>query len=71
VCVVGCTTRDTIRDTTCYGCPTEICVDTTELPGNVVSITTCDTDNKITIDGLNPCITYRPSKGQTGMIRHA
>jgi gliding motility-associated-like protein len=66
VCVVGCTTRDTIRDTTCYGCPTEICVDTTELPGNVVSITSCAGDNKITIDGLNPCVIYRPETGQLG-----
>jgi gliding motility-associated-like protein len=66
VCVVGCTTRDTIRDTTCYGCPTEFCVDTTELPGNVVSITTCAGDNKITIDGLNPCVIYRPETGQLG-----
>ena len=66
VCVVGCTVKDTIRDTTCYNCPVPVCVDTTELPGTVISITTCDTDNKVTIDGLNPCITYTPSKGQTG-----
>jgi gliding motility-associated-like protein len=66
VCVVGCTTRDTIRDTTCYGCPTEICVDTTELPGNIVNITSCSGDDKITIEGLNPCVIYRPRTGQLG-----
>jgi gliding motility-associated-like protein len=57
---------DVIVDTTCNECPVEICIDTTDLPGTIISIETCDGDPQVAIDSLDPCITYTPEPGQVG-----
>jgi gliding motility-associated-like protein len=55
-----------IRDTTCNECPIEVCVDTTNLPGTITDIATCDNNPQVSIDSMNPCIIYTPVAGQVG-----
>ncbi|MEZ4879895.1 MAG: gliding motility-associated C-terminal domain-containing protein [Chitinophagales bacterium] len=68
VCVdiSGCIPVDTIRDTTCYGCPVTVCLDTVQLSGTVTSISTCDGNANVEITGTDPCIVYTPEDGFTG-----
>src|SRR5690606_40722990 len=47
--------------------PTEICGDTTMIPGDIASVDVCDPSNgTATVDGLTGCVLYTPNPGYIG-----